>query len=202
MANKLYNFACDVNAGRKIGCKDVVGGIKSVFLLPYDEDLLNKLTFDGTLTSVIDDITSTPDVATFKFDVRTETSSFTVNINSDDANGTYFNEQVIELTLQKISAQDLPMIDILGGGRVQAFVLDNNDNTFLCGTIFGMTLTAGAMQTGTAKADLTGFTVTLTGREPKTYMLNKTAGVGSTNYPFDALTPNAQITQTAGTYPA
>ena len=202
MANKLYNFACDVNAGRKIGCKDVVGGIISVFLLPYDEDLLSKLTFDGTLTSVIDDITSSPDVATFKFDVRTETSSFTVNINSDDANGTYFNEQVIELTLQKISAQDLPMIDILGGGRVQAFVLENNGSRFLCGTLFGMTLTAGAMQTGTAKADLTGFTVTLTGREPKTYMLNKTAGVGTSNYPFDALTPNENITQTAGTYPA
>ena len=202
MANKLYNFACDINAGRKIGCKDVVGGIKSVFLLPYDEDLISKLVFDGTFTSVIDDITSTPDVATFKFDVSTETSSFTNNINSADANGTYFNEQVIELTLQKIAAQDLQMIDILGGGRVQAFVLDNNDNTFLCGTLFGMTLTAGAMQTGTAKADLTGFTITLTGREPKTYMLNRTAGPGSSNYPFDALDPNENITQTAGTYPA
>tara|TARA_R100001463_G_scaffold120069_1_gene176045 strand:- start:302 stop:910 length:609 start_codon:yes stop_codon:yes gene_type:complete len=202
MANKLYNFACDINSGRKVGCKDVIGGIKSVFLFPYDDDLISKLTFDGSQTSVIDDITSSPVVATFRFDVRTETSSFTVNLNSDDANGTYFNEQVIELTLQKISPQDFPMIDILGGGRVQAFVLDNNDNTFLCGTLFGMTLTAGAMQTGTAKADLTGFTITLTGREPKTYILNRTAGPGTSNYPFDALTPDEQITQTPGTYPA
>lgn len=201
MANKLYNFACDLDFGRKVGCKDVVGGLKKVFLVKWDESLYSKLGFNGTLPNQIDSITSTPDVEAFEFDLRTETSSSTVNVTSDDATGAYFNEQVLELTLQKINPKDLELLDILGGYKVQAFALDNNDNCFLYGTLFGMTLTAGTMQTGTAKADLSGFNITLTGREPHTYILKKSLGPGTTNYPFDGLDPE-NIDITVGLYPS
>ncbi len=200
MANKLYNFACDLDFGRAVGCKDVVGGLKKIFLVKYEEGFITKLGFNGSNVNQIDEIASTPDVVAFEFDLRTETSSSTVNINSDDATGTYFNEQILELTLQKIAARDLPLIDILGGGKFHAFALDNNDNCYLYGTLYGMTLTAGAMQTGTAKADLSGFTITLTGREPHTYILKASAGPGTANYPFDGLNPE-DISITPGSYP-
>jgi hypothetical protein len=198
MANKLYNFACDINAGRLVGCKDVIGGIKKVFLMPYDETLVNKLTPNGSDPNLIDDIAA---ITVFQYDLRTGTSSFTSNYTSDDANGTYFNEQVLELQLQKIATRDLASMDKLAQGRVQAFVTDANDNTFIMGTIFGCTLTAGAMQTGTAKGDLSGFTVTLTGQEQTTYILDASAGQGTAKYPFDGLDTPANITITTGTYP-
>ena len=199
MANKLYNFACDINAGRLVGCKDVIGGIKKVFLMPYDETLVSKFTINGSNRNLIDEITA---ITVFQFDLRTATSSYTSNYTSDDANGTFYMEQVLELQLQKIAPQDLPAMDKLAQGRVQAFVTDANDNTFVMGTIFGCTLTAGTMQTGTAKGDLSGFTATLTGQEEMTYILDASAGQGTANYPFDGLDNSGNITVTAGTYPS
>ena len=102
MANKLYNFACDINAGRLVGCKDVIGGIKKVFLMPYDETLVSKLTTDGANRNLVTEIAS---ITVYQFDLRTNTSSFTNNYTSDDANGTYYNEQVLELQLQKIMSK-------------------------------------------------------------------------------------------------
>ena len=199
MANKLYNFACDINAGRLVGCKDVIGGIKKVFLMPYEETLVSKLTPNGSNAYLIDDITA---ITVFQFDLRTNTCSYTANINSDDANGTTYFEQVLELQLQKIAPTDFLSTTILAQGRVQAFVTDANDNTFLMGTIFGCSVTGGSLQTGTAKADLSGFTITLTAQEEHNYILDKSAGPGTAKYPFDGLTTPANITITGGTYPA
>jgi hypothetical protein len=56
------------------------------------------------------------------------------------------------------------------------------------------------MSTGTAKADMSGFTLTFTGQETENYEVIQSAGVGTTNYPFDGLSPNENITITAGTY--
>jgi|TARA_R100000479_G_scaffold75127_2_gene36446 hypothetical protein len=199
MANKLYNFACDINAGRLVGCKDVIGGIKKVFLMPYDETLVSKLTTSGSNDYLIEEIAS---ITVYQFDLRTNTSSYTSNITSDDANGTTYFEQVLELQLQKIAPLDFPTITNLAQGRVQAFVTDANDNTFLMGTIFGCTVTGGSMQTGTAKADLSGFTITLTAQEEFNYILDKSAGQGTQYYPFDGLDNADNVTVTTGSYPA
>jgi len=196
--NKKYNFACSVSSGRAIGCKDVIGGITKVFLMPFSEGLENILTVTAS-TYLVTDITSATTV--FQFDLRPETSSYTSNFNSDDATGTKFYEQVLELQLQKIDKKDLFFLDEIVQGRVQAFVLDANDNVFLMGTRFGATVTAGNMATGTARGDLTGFTMTLTAREEINYILDDSAGVGTANYPFDGLS-SSNVTITLPTYPA
>tara|TARA_R110002020_G_scaffold201176_1_gene403709 strand:- start:23 stop:631 length:609 start_codon:yes stop_codon:yes gene_type:complete len=199
--NKKYNFACAVNDGRILDCKDAIGGIQTIYLNVYDADLLSKLSFGtSSLVNQITDITSTPDVATFKFDLRPNTSSYTATMTSDPVQGTTYYEQVLEVVLQKIHAEDLHHLDTILKGRVQAWVLDANDNVFLLGTRFGLDVTAGAMSTGTAKADMSGFTLTFTGQETENYEVIQSAGVGTTNYPFDGLSPNENITITAGTY--
>jgi len=44
-------MACDLTLGRKVPCKDVVGGIKAVYFVNYGA----SATYDSTDTDVIDD---------------------------------------------------------------------------------------------------------------------------------------------------
>jgi len=198
MANKLYEFlACDVSEGRLVPCKDSIGGIQKVYLMTYDEDLFNKFTISGN------EITEIAAITIFKYDLRANTTGFTSTFTSSDENGTTYYEQTLELQLQKIVKEDLPHLDNIAKGRCQAFVLDANDNVFVMGTRFGCSVTAGAMVTGTAKGDLSGFNLTLTAQETENYIVKKSSGnPGATRYPFDNIGTPGNVTITAGTTPA
>ena len=194
--NKFYRFGCDVSEGRLVACKDVIGGINKIFLMTYDN------SFIGDLTIASNEITEIGAATTvYQYDLRPNTASYNANFTSNDANGTTYYEQVLEVTLQKIVKQDIPNLDNILKGRCQVFVLDANDNLFLLGTRFGCSVTAGAMSTGTAKADLSGFTMTFTAQETENYIVKASAGVGTAKYPFDGIGTPANITITAGTTP-
>ena len=196
MANKLYEFGCDVSEGRLVGCKDVIGGINKIFLLNYDADLLSKLTITSNEITDIDSA-----VTLYQYDLRPNTATFNANFTSDDATGSTYYEQVLDVTLQKIVKEDIPHLDNILKGRCQVWVLDANDNVFLLGTRFGCSVTAGAMSTGTAKGDLSGFTLTFTSQETENYIVKATAGVGTDKYPFDAISTPGNVTITVGTTP-
>ena len=193
--NKLYKFACNVSEGRLVACKDVIGGISKIFLMTYDEAFLGDLTISSN------EITEIAATTVFQFDLRPNTASFNANFTSSDATGTTYYEQVLEVQLQKIVKEDIPNLDNILKGRCQVFILDGNDNVFLLGTRFGCSVTAGAMSTGTAKADLSGFTLTFTAQETENYIVKATAGVGTAKYPFDGIGTPANMTITAGTTP-
>ena len=196
MANKFYEFGCDVSEGRAVGCKDVIGGINKIFLLNYDADLLSKLTITSNEITDIDSA-----ITIYQYDLRPNTATFNANFTSDDATGSTYYEQVLDVTLQKIVKEDIPHLDNILKGRCQVWVLDANDNVFLLGTRFGCSVTAGAMSTGTAKGDLSGFTLTFTSQETENYIVKATAGVGTAKYPFDAISTPANVTITVGTTP-
>lgn len=193
--NKLYKFACNVSEGRLVACKDVIGGISKIFLMTYDEAFLGDLTISSN------EITEIAATTVFQFDLRPNTASFNANFTSSDATGTTYYEQVLEVQLQKIVKEDIPNLDNILKGRCQVFILDGNDNVFLLGTRFGCSVTAGAMSTGTAKADLSGFTLTFTAQETENYIVKATAGVGTAKYPFDGIGTPANMTITVGTTP-
>ena len=196
MANKFYEFACNVSEGRLVACKDVIGGIRKIYLKTFDDAFLGDLTISSN------EITEIAATTVYQYDLRANTATYNSNFTSSDANGTTYYEQVLEVQLQKIVKQDLPNLDNILKGRCQVFILDANDNVFLMGTRFGCTVTAGAMSTGTAKADLSGFTLTFTAQETENYIVKATAGVGTAKYPFDGIDTPANITITAGTTPA
>tara|TARA_R110002020_G_scaffold164573_1_gene351366 strand:- start:7619 stop:8206 length:588 start_codon:yes stop_codon:yes gene_type:complete len=193
--NKFYQFACNVTAGRTLGCKDVIGGIQKVFLMVYDEDLYTGMA------ETDNEITELPAITVFQYDLRPNTATFNANFTSDDATGTTYYEQVLDVTLQKIVHEDLNQLDLITKGRTQVWVLDANDNCFLMGAQFGCSVTAGAMSTGTAKGDLSGFTLTFTAQEKENYMVKESAGIGTASYPFDGIDTPGNVTITAGTYP-
>jgi|TARA_R110000744_G_scaffold91670_3_gene177783 hypothetical protein len=172
-------MACDLTIGRKEVCKDSVGGIKAIYFSNFEDTTSASYTFDATNTDVIDAVSGTPNA--FKYEVR-DASSFTQNIQSSADTGTTAFEQVVELTLKKLTIADHKELKLISYGRPRVIVQDQNDNYFLAGFENGCQVTAGTIVTGQAMNDLSGYTLTLTGMEkkPANFLDSDPATVGFT----------------------
>lgn len=171
-------MACDnLTLGRIEPCKDSVGGIKNIYFVNYGD--LTPV-YDATDTDVIDSIGS--GVSAYKYEVRSTASTFTQNIQSSRDAGTTAFEQVLEVTLKKLSIDDHKELKLLSYSRPHVVVEDNNGNLFLSGLEYGMDVTGGTIVTGGAMADLSGYTLTLTGMEkvPANFLGGTMSAVGFT----------------------
>ena len=170
-------MACDLAIGRIEPCKDSVGGLKNLYFVNYGD--LGAITYDVTNTDVIDAVAGTPDA--YKYEIK-GASSFTQNIQSSRDTGTTAFEQVIEVTLKKLSIADHKELKILAFGRPHVIIEDNNGNYFLAGLEHGADVTGGTIVTGTAMSDLSGYTLTLTGMEkaPANFLGDTPTAVGFT----------------------
>jgi hypothetical protein len=170
-------MSCDLTLGRKEVCKDSVGGLNAVYFVNFGD--LGALTYDGTNTDVIEAVAGTPDA--FKYELK-GASTFTQNINSSREAGTTFFEQVLELTFKKLTPKDHKELKLLSFARPHVIVEDYNGNFFLAGLEHGCDVTGGTIVTGGAMADLSGYTLTLTGMErvPANFLDTNPDSVGFT----------------------
>jgi hypothetical protein len=169
-------MACDnLSLGRIEPCKDSVGGITAVYFVNFGG---MTITYDSTNDDVVDSIGTS--VAAFKYEVK-GASSFTQNIQSDRATGTTAFEQVLELTLKKLSITDHKELKLLSYSRPHVIIEDNNGNLFLAGLEYGMDVTGGTIVTGAAMNEMSGYTLTLTGMEkaPANFLGDTLSGVGA-----------------------
>lgn len=153
-------MACEnLSLGRLKPCKDTVGGIKNIYFVNYGD-------FTGisyvTDTDVIDDLATSFDA--YKYEVHFS-SSFTQNIQSSMENGTTAFEQVLEVTLPKLTKEDHKELKLISFGHPHVIVEDQNGNYFVAGLLNGMSVTGGTIVTGLNMGDLSGYTLTLTGME-------------------------------------
>lgn len=154
-------MACEnLSLGRLKPCKDSVGGLKAVYFINYGE--LGPVTFDSSDTDVIDSIGTA--VSCYKYDVHFA-SSLTQNIQASTENGTVAFEQVIELSMPRLTKEDNKEIKLIAFGHPHIVVEDQNGSFFLAGAVNGMEVTGGTIVTGTAMGDMSGYTLTLTGME-------------------------------------
>ena len=118
-------MSCDIANGRLEPCKDSVGGINAVYFVNYGD--ITSVTYDATDTDVIDAVVGSP--SAYKFDVRGN-STYTESIQSSRENGTTMFEQVLELSLKKLTKEDHNTIKLLSFGRPHVIIEDNNGNRF------------------------------------------------------------------------
>ena len=170
-------MSCDLTLGRKEVCKDSVGGLNAVYFVNFGD--MGAITYDSTNTDVIDAIAGDPDA--FKYELK-GASTFTQNINSSREAGTTFFEQVLELTFKKLTPKDHKELKLLSFARPHVIVEDYNGNFFLAGLEHGCDVTGGTIVTGGAMADLSGYTLTLTGMErvPANFLDTNPDSVGFT----------------------
>jgi hypothetical protein len=180
-------MACDLTAGRKVPCKDVIGGIVRAWFIDFGEL--------GTVTKTNDEITDmTGTITALQYDLK-GTNSLETAITSSRENGTTFFEETLTLTLPKLSKEDNKELKLIAYGRPHVVVEDRNGNFMMCGLEHGMEVTGGSIATGTAFGDLSGYSLTLTGQELKP--ANFISGGTSTN-PFAGMS-SVTATVTLGT---
>jgi|TARA_R100001224_G_scaffold39733_1_gene22659 hypothetical protein len=204
-------MACELTRGRLVDCKDQIGGLKTIFFCAgYSSNIRQHYTPNGTDALQIDTCGFTgwsaygsPTASTmtlFKYDLRPNLSSMTINTNSDPATGTTFFEQTLSLSLQKLTVAETNELKLICYNRVQIFVQDMNDNVFLLGFDNGVDVSGGTIVTGAAKGDMSGYTIELRAEEKDPmFFIKKTNGSG-TDYPFDQLgDADSELTIVSGT---
>ena len=154
-------MACDITKGRLISCKDAIGGLRKVYFINYEDMTEADYTYDvdgETITAVA----NTP--SAYEYDLHLG-NDLTQNITSSAENGTTYFEQVLNLTLKKLSAVDNVEIRQLAYGHPKVMVLDQMGNYMLVGAINGSDVTGGTAVTGNAMGDLNGYTLSFTAME-------------------------------------
>ena len=151
-------MSCDISAGRSLPCKDQVGGLKNVYFANYGA-ISTTLSADDSIAA-----TEFTGDTFYQYELKGN-SSLTQNIQTSRDNGTTAFEQVLELTLPKLSAADNQAVKLLAFGRPHIVVEDYNGNFFLVGREHGADVTGGTVVTGAAMGDLSGYTLTFTGME-------------------------------------
>lgn len=155
-------MACDLSAGRLIPCKDVVGGLDAVYFINYDD--VTGYTYDVTNTDVIETITGSGTINAYKYDLKGD-SSFEQTITSDRNNGTTMIEQTLNLMLTKQDLATHKQVKLLTFGRPRVIIKDRNGNYFVCGLDWGAEVTGGAIASGAAMGDKSGYSITLVAQE-------------------------------------
>jgi hypothetical protein len=178
-------MACLLTAGRKVPCKDVVGGVKEIYFFNYGTI---TTTFDGTNTDVIDTL---GDVTCFNYELKGN-SSFEQTITASRENGTTFFEQTLNLTLTKLTVQDHKELKLLAFNRPHVVIVDYNSNAFMMGLEHGADVSGGTIVTGAAMGDLSGYTLTLTAQELQP--ANFLEGATSAN-PFAGMAGTVTVTE-------
>ena len=151
-------MSCDISLGRIEQCKDSIGGLAAVYFVNFG-DASSYTIVDEVITAVL----GTPQA--FKYELK-GTSTFTQTLTSSRENGTTFVDQIVSLSLKKLSSADNKQIKLLAFGRPQIIIEDNNGNRFLAGLTKGVDLTSAVISTGAAMGDASGYQIEMQGMEP------------------------------------
>ena len=179
-------MSCTLTGGRQKPCKDAVGGIKKIHFVDFGD--LGTITLGSN-----DDVSDMAGTFTYyTYDVKGN-SSLETNITTSLENGTTFFEQVVNLTLHKLTKEDNKELKLMAFGRPHVFVETFDGSLLLVGREHGAEVTGGTMVTGTAMGDLQGYTLTLTANEVT--MPNFVDGATAAD-PFAGM---SSATDTAGT---
>tara|TARA_R100001594_G_scaffold35418_1_gene64798 strand:+ start:919 stop:1515 length:597 start_codon:yes stop_codon:yes gene_type:complete len=198
-------MACNLTRGRLVDCKDSIGGLKAIFMCKaFNNNIEQVATISNTeMTDAGFDVWSAQEsnkTIVFKYDLVPSLSSMTVNVNSDNANGTAFFEQTLSVTLQKIDHDMTNELRLMAYSRAQIFVQDSMDNVYLLGMVNGCHVTGGTVVTGAGKGDMSGYTIEWAAQENEALIqLPASAGPTTTKWPFDGLADEADLTITVGT---
>jgi hypothetical protein len=149
-------------------CELNAGGVNKIFVT----DFANVTAYTdgaaggGQVGNWITGVTSAVDF--FEIATNKNVCNFQETVNIDLANGSTFFNQVITLELSRRETTKRTFIEKLIDGQkaLLVIILDSNGNYFLAGKSEGAYVTAIDGQTGVAKADRNGYTVTFTAMEP------------------------------------
>ena len=154
---------CNIVQGYEIQCRDSVGGIAEIYLTEFDNvPQANITASSGIITAA----TCSAGKRFFTYQLEKENATFTDTVNVSVENGTTYSEQTLTFTLKKMSASLRNNLLTLAYNRLHIIVKDENGVYFWMGQAKGADLTSNAGTSGKAFADMNGYTLTFTAKEP------------------------------------
>lgn len=166
----------NISRGRMVQDKDIVGGLRAVYFINYDESSPTgglDVTFDGTNVDEI--VTLGSGISLFKYDLRGD-SSFVQSVTPSRANGTSFTDQTLNVNFKKLRVADHQDVYTLSTGRPIILVESYEGELQLAGLEYGMDMDPSSIETGAAMGDYVGYKLVFKGMEKKpANFVNQTA---------------------------
>ena len=156
-------MACALTTGFSLGCKEVLGGIKSIRFATLDNwETLVPAYATGAVTI------GTPSAVFYKYELDKEESSFNDDPTPGSNRGTLYYTPAVTFILSQLDVAKRNEMQLLAKNRVVA-IIETRESTpsyWVIGETNGLNLSAGVAGSGVAAADLNGYTMTFTGMEP------------------------------------
>lgn len=157
-------MACALTQGFTLGCKEDIGGIKSIrFASHSDYVALGAVLATGTIASF-----SSATAVFRKYELTKEESMFNDDPTAGNRNGSLHYVPSLTFVLRKLDVAKRNEMLLLAKNRLVA-IIETNEETpqyWVIGTSNGLDFASGTGASGTAFADLNGYTMTFNGLEP------------------------------------
>ena len=157
-------MSCVLTQGFTLGCKEDIGGIKSVRFARYSDYVaLGAVATTGQIASF-----ATPTAVFRKYELTKEESMFSDDPTAGNRNGSLHYVPSLTFVLRKLDVAKRNEMQLLAKNRVVA-IIETNEATpayWVAGYANGLDFATGTGATGTAFADLNGYTMSFNGLEP------------------------------------
>ena len=156
-------MSCFISSGISLGCSDGIGSLKTLYIVGGTGSFTGYTSSaDGSITG----ITASSGTTLYTFQLKRQTSALVQNITKSYTQGSIFFEQVLTAVFYKYDQLKRNQVKILSqNDDLQIIVEDYNGVLYLLGQENGMYLSGGNAGSGTAFADLNGFSLEFKGEE-------------------------------------
>ncbi len=175
-------MACSLTlAGRGVGCKDALGGIKRIYVSEWTDGF-----WDDEASGEVADATAAETFYTY--DMTRGSGSLNQTITSDLAAGTVYFDQVCSVTFNKVAAADIAEISNLVKGRMAVLVQDTKAALFVSGHNTGVAGTGGPSPPFSSDLYQNGFRLPFSAQEvaPAPFLALTAGAPSGVNIPIPA----------------
>ena len=160
-------MACTaLTKGRGLDCNRISGGIKFIYFAVYDQ-VTSIPTANGEITDL-----EMGSNSLYRYTMPLGVASLTDTITGSRENGTIFYTPTVNIILNRLTKEDQNQVKLLGATKTIIFAQLNqtvtatgHDAIVCLGSVNGMELNAGTMDSGAAFGDRNGYTLTFDGLE-------------------------------------
>ena len=160
-------MACTaLTKGRGLDCNRISGGIKFIYFAVYDQ-VTSIPTANGEITDL-----EMGSNSLYRYTMPLGVASLTDTITGSRENGTIFYTPTVNIILNRLTKEDQNQIKLLGQTKVIIFAQLNqtvtatgHDAIVCLGSVNGMELNAGTMESGASFGDRSGYSLTFDGLE-------------------------------------
>ena len=164
-------MACTaLTKGRGLDCNRISGGIKFIYFAVYDQ-VTSIPTANGEITDL-----EMGSNSLYRYTMPLGVASLTDTITGSRENGTIFYTPTVNIILNRLTKEDQNQVKLLGATKTIIFAQLNqtvtatgHDAIVCLGSVNGMELNAGTMDSGAAFGDRNGYTLTFDGLEQEPF---------------------------------